>query len=219
MSTAYHREVSYFSDDEMKALTERLAGMTNPVRLVLFVQTFDCETCATTKRILEDLARANPLLTVDEKNMVLDKADVESYGIIAAPGVAIIGDRDRGLRFYGAPDGYELVSLLEGILLASSAESGLNATSRALVGTLTDARALQIFSTPTCPHCPRAVRLGWQLAIESDHITATAVSAVEFPELVRRFRVTGVPKTVINERADILGAVPEAEFVETVVTG
>ena len=45
------------------------------------------------------------------------------------------------------------------------------------------------------------------------------MSAVEYPDLVRRFRVTGVPKTVINERADILGAVPETQFVETVVKG
>ena len=55
--------------------------------------------------------------------------------------------------------------------------------------------------------------------MESDHITTAAISAVEFPDLVRRFRVSGVPKTVINETADILGAVPEAQFVETVVNG
>lgn len=45
------------------------------------------------------------------------------------------------------------------------------------------------------------------------------MSAVEFPDLVRRYRVSGVPKTVINDAADILGAVPEAQFVETVVRG
>ena len=55
--------------------------------------------------------------------------------------------------------------------------------------------------------------------MESDHITTAAISAVEFPDLVRRYRVSGVPKTVINETADILGAVPEAQFVETVVNG
>jgi hypothetical protein len=141
--------VSYFSDEEMKALTERLAGMTNPVRLVLFVQTFGCETCATTTRILEDLTRANALVTLEEKNMVLDTADVEQYGIVAAPGLAIVGDRDRGLRFYGAPDGYELISLLEGILIASAGDSGLSEESRALIATLAEPRALQVFSTPT----------------------------------------------------------------------
>lgn len=50
-------------------------------------------------------------------------------------------------------------------------------------------------------------------------MTAAAVSAVEFPDLVRRFRITGVPKTIVNESADILGAVPEGQFVETVVRG
>jgi len=44
-----------------------------------------------------------------------------------------------------------------------------------------------------------------------------AVSAVEYPDLVRQFRVTGVPKTIVNESTDILGAVPEAQFVDTVV--
>lgn len=141
--------MSYFSGEEMKALTERLSGMTNPVRLVLFVQAFGCDTCDTTKRILSDLTGANPLLTLDEKNMVLDKADVEQYGIVAAPGLAIVGDRDRGLRFYGAPDGYELISLLEGILIASAGDSGLTEESRALVAGLHEPRALQIFSTPT----------------------------------------------------------------------
>lgn len=43
------------------------------------------------------------------------------------------------------------------------------------------------------------------------------MSAVEYPDLVRQFRVTGVPKTIVNESADILGAVPEAQFVEIVV--
>lgn len=55
------------------------------------------------------------------------------------------------------------------------------------------------------------------MAIESDLITVDAVSAVEYPDLVRQFRITGVPKTIVNESTDILGAVPEAQFVDTVV--
>ena len=43
------------------------------------------------------------------------------------------------------------------------------------------------------------------------------MSAVEYPELVQQYRITGVPKTVINDVADILGAVPEAQFVESVM--
>jgi hypothetical protein len=40
------------------------------------------------------------------------------------------------------------------------------------------------------------------------------VEATEFPDLARRFRVSGVPKTVVDEEVEILGALPEEAFVE-----
>lgn len=48
-------------------------------------------------------------------------------------------------------------------------------------------------------------------------ITATAVEATEFPDLARRFRVTGVPKTVVNDEIEILGGLPEEAFVEQTI--
>jgi len=55
------------------------------------------------------------------------------------------------------------------------------------------------------------------MAFESDLVTAAAVSAVEFPDLVRQYRVTGVPKTVVNGTTEIFGALPEEEFVKSVL--
>ena len=55
------------------------------------------------------------------------------------------------------------------------------------------------------------------MALVSPFITASAVAAVEYPDLVRQYRVTGVPKTVVNDRVEILGAVPEASFVSQVL--
>ena len=52
------------------------------------------------------------------------------------------------------------------------------------------------------------------MAFASPHITAYAVEAMEFPDLARRYRVTGVPKTVVDDQIEILGALPESAFVE-----
>ena len=52
------------------------------------------------------------------------------------------------------------------------------------------------------------------MAFASPHITAYAVEATEFPDLARRYRVNGVPKTVVDEEIEIMGALPEADFVE-----
>jgi predicted DsbA family dithiol-disulfide isomerase len=55
------------------------------------------------------------------------------------------------------------------------------------------------------------------MALESPHITAVAVEATEFPDLVHRYRITGVPKTVVNDSIEILGALPEDAFVQQVL--
>jgi hypothetical protein len=55
------------------------------------------------------------------------------------------------------------------------------------------------------------------MARESAHIRATCVEATEFMDLTRKFRVTGVPKTVVNESIEILGALPEELFVRGVL--
>jgi hypothetical protein len=52
------------------------------------------------------------------------------------------------------------------------------------------------------------------MAFSNPNITATAVEATEFMDLSRRFRVTGVPKTIVNDSIEILGALPEADFID-----
>jgi predicted DsbA family dithiol-disulfide isomerase len=57
------------------------------------------------------------------------------------------------------------------------------------------------------------VGLANRMAAANPNITATTVQATEFYDLARRFRVTGVPKTVVNEEIEIMGALPEPMFV------
>ena len=56
--------------------------------------------------------------------------------------------------------------------------------------------------------------LAHRMALESPHIRATCIEATEFMDLSRKYRVTGVPKTIVNETIEILGAVPEDAFVK-----
>ena len=58
------------------------------------------------------------------------------------------------------------------------------------------------------------------MAAANEHITADAIEATEFMELSRRYRVNGVPKTVVvNRNVELLGALPEDEFVEGILAG
>lgn len=53
------------------------------------------------------------------------------------------------------------------------------------------------------------------MAAANEMITADAIEATEFMELSRKYRVTGVPKTIVNETIEILGALPEQDYVRT----
>jgi predicted DsbA family dithiol-disulfide isomerase len=58
------------------------------------------------------------------------------------------------------------------------------------------------------------VSLAHEMAFANPNITAYAVEATEFPDMARRYMVTGVPKTVVNDEVEIMGAVPQDEFIE-----
>jgi len=55
------------------------------------------------------------------------------------------------------------------------------------------------------------------MAVESGNVTSFIVEASEYHDLVRKYQVSGVPKTMVNEKVEILGARPEEDFVRTAV--
>jgi predicted DsbA family dithiol-disulfide isomerase len=52
------------------------------------------------------------------------------------------------------------------------------------------------------------------MAFANPHITAYAVEATEFPDLSRRYGVTGVPKTVVNDTVEIMGGLPQDAYIQ-----
>jgi predicted DsbA family dithiol-disulfide isomerase len=63
------------------------------------------------------------------------------------------------------------------------------------------------------------VSLANRMALASPQIRAVCIEANEFPRLSNQFRVRGVPHTVINRSAAVVGALPEREFVAAVLEG
>ena len=53
--------------------------------------------------------------------------------------------------------------------------------------------------------------------MENDLITAESIEATEFLDLSRQYRVMAVPRTVINDKVAIEGALPEAMFIDRIL--
>ncbi len=175
-----------------------------------------CETCAPTRRALEEIADGNEHITLETLNLVLDKDKAAEYGVDRVPALIIAAPgRDR-IRYYGAPLGNELPTMLDAVRMTATGETSLSEQSRAQLKTLAGPVHLQVFFTPSCMYCPQMISLANQAAIESAFVTTVAIDATEFPDLVQRYRVNGVPKTVINDSVELLGAAPEEDFITAI---
>jgi len=211
--------VALLSEADRLTVSARLAVITHPVTLLFFSQTIGApDSALVARQVIDEVASMNELVTVRELSLLIERDEAAAFGIDHIPSVVLLrGDADTRMRFVGAPAGYEFMSLVDAVILAGTGDSGLASASRALAATVTAPFDIKVFVTPTCPHCPRAVTLAHRLAVESPHITATCVEASEFLDLSRRYRVTGVPKTVANDSIEVLGALPEDAFVRALL--
>jgi glutaredoxin-like protein len=205
---------------ERDTMAERLRALTQPVRLAVYTRAEGCDTCADTRAIVDAVVALSPHLSVEAHELA---AGAMPPGVEHVPAIVVLGEVegafvDHGVRLVGAPIGHELTALADAILAVGGAAATLTADSQVRLAALETPVHIQVFSTPTCVYCPRAVALAHRLALASPLVSATAYSVIEFPDLIRRHRVTGVPKIVVGPHgAELLGAQPEAALVDAVV--
>lgn len=132
-----------------KDVQAALSDVQQPVVFKIFTQEVDCHYCKETRELVEEVTALSDKLSVEVYDLVKDAAIAEGLGIDKAPGIAVVGKKDYGIRMFGIPSGYEFSSLIESIKLVSEGESGLSAETRKQVAKLTRPVKIQVFITPT----------------------------------------------------------------------
>ncbi|MFP4198185.1 MAG: protein disulfide oxidoreductase [Halanaerobium sp.] len=188
------------------------------VDLLFFSKEEGCQYCGDTEEILEEVTGLDERVNFEKYLVGSEKA--EEFGVDRAPAIIFLNNEgeDSGVHFYGIPSGYEFTSLIEDILDMSDHERiDLSEDIKKEVKALDSDVLLQVFITPTCPYCPRAVRVAHQMAMLNPKLRGEMVEAMEFEELSASFNVSGVPKTVINSGADEqVGAVPAKTILKKI---
>jgi glutaredoxin-like protein len=205
------------SDKDREIIRKKFSQMTHDVRLILFTQETECQFCRETRQIAEEISPLSEKIKLETYDFVKDKPKAEEMGIDKIPAIAILGDGDYGIRFYGIPSGYEFTSFVEDIMDIGMRKTNLSEKTKKALSELSKPVHIQVFVTPTCPYCPMAVRTAHKMAFESDKVRADVIESVEFPHLALKYNVKGVPKVVINENVTLEGAAAEPHFLEKVL--
>jgi glutaredoxin-like protein len=207
-----------FIDEKLRhEISKQLSVLNKEVKLVMFTQELECMYCRETRTLLEELVETSDKLKLEVYNFVIDKDKAELYGVDKIPAIVMLeGDKDFGIRYYGIPSGYEFASLLEDIKMVGTGEVDLSEDIIERVKLIDKDVHLQVYVTPTCPYCPRAVITAHKFAYLNPKIKADMVEATEFPHLSRKYNVMGVPRTIINENDFVEGAVPEEILLDKI---
>ena len=212
--------MSLIPDDKKELLKNDFKEkLVDPVKIVMFTQEIECRFCSDTRKLAQELATLSDKITTEIYDFVADGAKAKEYGIDKIPALAIIGKKDYGVRIYGIPYGYELQTFIEAIINVSKGKTDLSDKTKSILKEVKSPVHIQVFVTLTCPHCPVAAAVAHKLAIESDMVKADVIDSSEFPDSAMKYNVIGVPKIIINEKVEFVGAFNEDLFAEHVLLG
>ena len=130
-------------------IAARLAAVVTPVRLVVFTQTFGCDTCYEARQTADQIASLSERISVEEHNLVLDKNEVVEYQIDRVPAIAVVSEEDVGLRYYGVPTGFEVESLVSAIEIVAGIAPTVNVATQSALDELDRDLRICVFVTPT----------------------------------------------------------------------
>jgi alkyl hydroperoxide reductase subunit AhpF len=142
--------MALFQPDDETRVRELLGDLERPVELLVAHGpeetpahgARDVDFGAETERVVRELAELSPLLSM--------RVEEEPDGFARYPAVAVLPEgRDVGIRYYGLPWGYELGSLIGGVIDAGRAESTLKPETLERLAALDRDVAIDVFVTPT----------------------------------------------------------------------
>jgi len=210
--------MSLIKEPQQKQLKEIFNKLEGNVKLVFFTQEMECSFCSQTRELMQDITSlSDGKITLEVYDFVADEDKVAKYKIDKIPAVAVEGQKDYGIRFYGIPAGYEFTSLINSITMVSKGQSGLTDETKETLKKLKNPVNIQVFITLTCPYCPKAVEMSHRVAVESDLVTAEMIESSEFPILVQKHNVMSVPRVIINDKVDFEGSLPEKDFIDNLM--
>jgi glutaredoxin-like protein len=187
------------------------------VKISLFTQEPESHASRETRELLEELSSISANISLRVLSFDSHKDEATMYGVSKLPGTVIEGSKDFGIRYFGAPSGYLVSSVIENVVQLSKKVSELKEETINKLSGIDSTVNLQVFVSSTSPYCPALVNLSHRLAIEKENITAHMIDIKEFPHLAMRYHITDVPATVVNKSVTIAGALDEKDFVNKIL--
>ena len=176
----------------------------------------ECVTCEEAGKLIDEVSALSENILLTTHEFVDAGEEAQKLSVDKVPAFVLRGPANRPVRFFGVPGGNEFPNFIETIIELSKTQVVLPADTARQLKKIKDKSTIDVYVTPTCPHCPGVVRAAFRLAQASAQIEVSATEIGEFPRIAQQLNIRAVPFIVINKEAAFAGAVDEAGLVEAV---
>ncbi|MCS4541998.1 MAG: thioredoxin family protein, partial [Euryarchaeota archaeon] len=90
--------------------------MKDEAKILVFTQETECPLCKETRELVQEIAALSGKIKVEIYDFIKDSEKAKEYYINKIPAIALVGKKDYGIRFFGAPAGYEVSPFIEDII-------------------------------------------------------------------------------------------------------
>jgi glutaredoxin-like protein len=204
------------NENALEIIQKKIGQLKKPVRLIVFTRDTGCDICPDVVELARSIKAQTGKIALEIYDTVMDRDKSEQYGIKRAPALVVQGAEGQGVAFYGRIEDVFLRVLLNAIHAVSENTLWLPEDVRHPLKRLAHDVKIRVFVEKDCPLCRPVAELAVGLALEGDHIDTDIIMANDFPDLVKKYDITTLPKTIIGEDLQREGAVTESEFLEMI---
>jgi NADH-dependent peroxiredoxin subunit F len=168
-------------------LSAYLQRISQPVELIAALD--DTQASAEMRALLQDIAKASPLMKISETQGGPYRTPSFSIG---AP-----GETPR-VRFAGLPMGHEFSSLVLALLQVGGYPPKVEAAVLEQIRALKGDFEFEVYVSLTCHNCPDVVQALNLMAIQNPRIKATMIEGGTFQDEIKAREIMGVPTVFLN---------------------
>jgi alkyl hydroperoxide reductase subunit AhpF len=198
------------------AIISQSIQLKKPVRLVLFTTDMACALCPDARDLVHAIKAHMNRIALETYDMIMDRDKSELYGIRQVPAIVVQGGEGQKITFYGMVEDVFLEILMETIHALADTKVWFPDEIRRTLKHLGQDVKIRVFVETDCQLCRPVAETAIGLAMESRLIDANVIVASDFPELIKKHKVTTLPTTIFGENLFMEGHVTEGEFLEMI---
>jgi len=204
------------SDKALLLIRSKAQAMSKPVRLVLFTSDIACEACPEMDELARAIKSKFDKIALETYDLVMDRDKSEQYGVKFVPALVVQGTEGGAVTFCGMIEDVCLDILLSTINAVSHSKPWFPNDIIRVLSHLTNQVSVRVFADSDCEQCRPVIETAVGLGLENKLISTSVFLASDFPELVKRYHITELPKTIFGENLHLDGHVTESVFLEMI---